>query len=222
VTKEVPKPTFYAWVVLFLIILMSICNQWQRYVIGYAYGFKHDKVGNTTDAHYEIKTAYDPEMKTYYGLLSGLAFSLSFATMGIFAGFLSDRLNRKALAAICCICWSTTTFLSGIIPSFWIFFLMRFLLGLFEAPFNPCAYSIISDYFHPQYRTTANSLFNGAIYLGGALSSLGILMIGEVGWRATYDIIGVCGMIAGVIGFIFILEPTRGKFTPVKPESELA
>jgi len=141
---------------------------------------------------------------TYYGILSGLAFAASYSICGIFAGILSDIVNRKMLMAFVCIMWSLCTLLSGIIESFSILFVMRFLLGFFESAFNPCAYGIIADYFHPESRTTANSIFNLGIYLGGALSSISVLMIGGWGWRTTYDIIAFIGIGSGIVGFIFI------------------
>jgi MFS family permease len=95
-------------------------------------------------------------------------------------------------------------------------FVFRFLLGIFESAFAPCAYGIISDYFHPQARGTANSLYNSSIYLGGALSSLAILMIEGTGWRNTFIIIGIIGMGSGVAGFLVIMEPPRGRFDEKK------
>jgi len=97
--------------------------------------------------------------------------------MGIFSGVVSDKVNRKVFAGIACVLWSITTLLSGLIDSFPLMFVFRFMLGFFESPFSPCAYSIISDYFHPSNRGMANSIYNGAIYLGGALSSLAVIMI---------------------------------------------
>jgi predicted MFS family arabinose efflux permease len=90
---------------------------------------------------------------------------------------------------------------------------------VFEAGYNPAAYGLISDYFHPNYRATVNSLYNGAIYLGGALSSLAIIMITAVGWRTTYVLIGVTGIVSGCLGLFFILEPKRGRFEAPKPKS---
>jgi MFS family permease len=142
---------------------------------------------------------------------------LSYAVCGIFAGVVSDAVNRKVFAGFACIAWSVTTLLTGIIDNFWMFFVFRCLLGVFESAYNPCAYGIISDYFHPQYRTTANSLYNGAIYLGGALSSLATIMIGSLGWRGTYDLIGIVGIGSGFLGLLFIMEPKRGGFDAPKP-----
>ena len=95
-------------------------------------------------------------------------------------------------------------------------FVFRFLLGAFESGFNPCAYGIIADYFHPQYRTTANAIFNGAIYLGGALASLSAVLIASIGWRITMAIMGFIGVGCGVLGFVIIKEPVRGRFDKKK------
>ena len=145
-------------------------------------------------------------------MLSGPAFSLSYSVMGIFGGAISDKVNRKWLACIMCICWSITTLLTGIIDGFAEMVLFRVLLGIFEAPFNPCAYGIISDYFHPSNRGLANAIFNLAIYFGGALSSMAILMITETGWRNTFNIIGSIGIFAGLLGLFIIAEPVRGTY----------
>lgn len=216
--KKVEKPTRYAWVVLVCIIGMAICNQWQRYAIGYAKGFKVDKEDTERLKNidkYQIGSAY-PDFATYYGVLSGPAFALSFSITGIFAGVISDNSNRKLMAGGACVLWSVTTLLTGVIDSFPLMFVFRFLLGIFEGVYNPCAYSIMADYFPPEYRGTANSLFNGAIYLGGALSSLAVIMISAIGWRWTYNVMGIAGAAAGVIGLLFIREPVRGRFDAPK------
>ena len=38
-----PSPTRYVWLVLGVLLFMSVCNQWQRYTIGYVQGYKIDK-----------------------------------------------------------------------------------------------------------------------------------------------------------------------------------
>jgi MFS family permease len=67
--------------------------------------------------------------------------------------------------------------MSGTILQFWSLFVFRFGLGIFESAFNPCAYSMIADMFHPKFRTTANSVFLSGIYFGGGLSSISIVLI---------------------------------------------
>lgn len=94
---------------------------------------------------------------------------------------------------------------------------MRFLLGIFEAFCNPCAYSIISDYFHPDSRGTANSIYTVGIYIGGALSSITLVIIKAFGWKVSYQVIGYFGIILAVVGLLIIREPQRYAFeTPGK------
>jgi sugar phosphate permease len=42
---------------------------------------------------------------------------------------------------------------------------------------------LITDYFPPEIRTTANSYYAGCIFVGASLSSLSALLIGQLGWR---------------------------------------
>lgn len=120
------------------------------------------------------------------------------------------------MLSVAAIAWSACTLLSGLIHNYWMLFFFRFCIGIFESVFNPCAYGIISDYFHPSSRTTANSIYNLGVYLGGALSSITIILITSLGWRLTYDVIGIGGMAIGIVTLIFVLEPKRGKFDPPK------
>lgn len=147
-----------------------------------------------------------------YGLLSGPAFALTFAVFGIFGGVISDKVNRKMLAGFFCIFWSLTTLLPGLSANIYVLFVSRFLLGFFEAPFNPCAYSMISDYFHPSNRGTANAYFNSAIYIGGALGSLSTNMLSALGWQLVYVIVAIIGIAFGVLGLFLVKEPVRGFF----------
>ena len=215
-----PKPSFYAWVVLLIITSIAMLNQWQRYVISYANGWKGD-VGSwkAGDPKYEISSEFDQWTKPYgYGILSGLAFTGTYATFGIVSGVISDMANRKLLMSVAAVLWSVCTLLSGLIHNFWLLYVFRFFLGIFESVFAPCAYGIIADYFHPEYRGTANSIYNLGIYFGGALSSIGILLISNIGWANTYILIGIIGIGTGVLGLLFIMEPKRGKFEKKKKE----
>jgi len=84
--------------------------------------------------------------------------------------------------------------------------------------FNPCSYLIIADYFHPDYRATANSLYNSGIYLGGALASLSTLIIANAGWRWAFAIIGIIGGGLGILSLVLLREPKRNAFGgPQKP-----
>ena len=99
------------------------------------------------------------------------------------------------------------TALTSISNGLGLLIVFRIALGIFESACNPPAYSLIADYFHPDNRAFANSIYSLGIYIGGALSSLTILFITGLGWRWTYGLVGIIGAGTGVLGFIFILEP---------------
>ena len=137
--------------------------------------------------------------------------------MGIFGGLAADNLNRKWILCISCLLWSATSWFTGAIHSFAVLFLMRFLMGLFQAFYNPTAFSAISDLFAKGSRTTANSVFNLGIYFGGAMASLSGVLIVNVGWRLTYEISAYLGFAFGIIGIFLIPDMKRNRFDP-KPE----
>ena len=93
--------------------------------MGYANGYTAK-----ADEKYNINKEY-PELKTYYGVLAGLAFTSSFAVCGIFGGVIADKCNRALVIGCACILWSACTFLTGLIPSFYALFVFRFLTGVF-------------------------------------------------------------------------------------------
>lgn len=94
--------------------------------------------------------------------------------------------------------------------------LLRMGLGIFQAFCGPPAYSLITDYFPPEKRTTANAVYSLGIYIGFALTNFSILLLEAVGWRNTYFVIGIVGMVSGLLGFFVIMEPPRGRFDPKK------
>ena len=74
---------------------------------------------------------------------------------------------------------------------------------------NPAAFSLIRDYFPPEYRSTANSIFSSGIYVGQAVSSLSIILIDNYGWRENYMITGLYGAVVALLAALILREPSR-------------
>jgi MFS family permease len=134
------------------------------------------------------------------------------SVIGIFMGWVSDRVNRSMLLGVSCIMWSAMTAISAISTHFWLLVITRIFLGVFESAGNPAAYSLIADFFPPEKRASAGSIYTLGIYIGGALSSLTIVFITGVGWRWAYAVIGYIGMGAGILCLFFVQEPVRGTY----------
>ena len=100
------------------------------------------------------------------GLLSGTAFGIFYATLGVPIARLADRYSRKGVMAICLTIWSGMTALCGLATGFWSLLAYRVGVGVGEAGGSPPAHSMISDYFPPERRATALGIFSLGIPFG--------------------------------------------------------
>jgi len=98
----------------------------------------------------------------------------------------------------------------------------RMFLGFFEAFCSPPAYGLIADYFPKDMIASANSFYILGFYFGQALSSFSTIFIDWFGWKGTFAFIGSVGVLVGLAGILFIVEPPRGKQDNLKKSSFLA
>ena len=60
-------------------------------MLGYVFGYSHDGgPGRDQFNNYNDIIGSYPELYDWYGFISGLAFTASFATIGIFGGLIAD------------------------------------------------------------------------------------------------------------------------------------
>jgi len=149
------------------------------------------------------------------GMLSGTAFAIFYATLGIPIARFADRHSRVNIIAISLVVWSAATALTGKAHGFLQLFLARIGVGIGEAGCNPSAYSIISDYFPAKKRSTAQSIYSTGVYLG---QFLGFVVAGyvahEYGWRAAFYVVGLPGIAVALILKFSLREPPRGFSEP--------
>lgn len=129
---------------------------------------------------------------------------------GLPMGTVADKVNRVTLLGIGCVLWSSTTFISGQVDSFWVFVCARVLLGVFSASCQAPALSLIRDFFPPKRRSIVNSIYSSSTYFGACLSSLSVIFIKNYGWREDYAITGGIGIFLGVFLLFTVQEPERG------------
>jgi len=213
-----PEDIKFSWFVLLLLLLVQISNQWQRLLIGPAYYFKAD--GKEDDPKYNLSAAIPNFTDAKYGVLSGADFTLVYATLILFTGTLADNYSRRYLLSIAGVIWSFTSIGTAFSNTLPMISLNRMMLGVFEAFAPPAAYSLIPDYFPPEKRTTANAVLSLGIFVGAGLASVTTVMIGKLGWRDTYFIVGCVGIVFAVIAMVFVRDPVRGRFDPKKPAPE--
>ena len=89
--------------------------------------------------------------------------------------------------------------------------MMRVLHGSFNSATSPLSYSLVAEFVPPEKRGTANSILSAAIYIGIALSSLSVMLIKRIGWRATWMFTGGLGIMIGCLAMLLI--PNKGPFS---------
>lgn len=145
------------------------------------------------------------------GLLSGFAFAVLYSTLGIPIARYADRGNRVNIIATALFVWSFFTVLTGRATTFTQLLLARVGVGIGEAGCTPPAYSLISDYFEKQRRTSAISIYTMGIYGGVFVGfAVGALVAEEYGWRAAFYVVGIPGIILSLIVKLTLREPPRG------------
>ncbi len=157
---------------------------------------------------------------TQIGLLAGTAFTIFYVILGIPAGRLADRTNRKNMVAIAVALWSVMAALCGVAIGFWTLFLARLGVGIGEAGGSPPSVSLITNYFESHELSKAMGIFSVGAVLGPVLGFVaGGLLAEAYGWRWTFIILGLPGVLVGVIIFFTIKEPKRGQIATRETQS---
>lgn len=155
---------------------------------------------------------------TQLGMLSGVAFALFYATLGLPIARLADRYNRVRIIAISCAIWSGFTICCGMAGNFLQLAAARVGVGIGEAGGSPPSYSIIADYFPPQERGYAMSLYSLGIPLGITLgTAFGAVVANAYGWRVAFFAAGAPGVVLAVLLLTTVREPLRGGLDTLKP-----
>ena len=147
---------------------------------------------------------------TQLSLLSGLAFSMFYATMGIPIARLADRANRMNLVSIAIVVWSLMTALSGASVGFVSLFLARMGVGIGEAGSNPPTQSILADYYDERELPRAMGLYGTGAALGGVAGlAVGGMVSAAYGWRWAFVVAGLPGIVLGLLSYLTVREPAR-------------
>jgi predicted MFS family arabinose efflux permease len=145
------------------------------------------------------------------GLLGGVAFAVFYALLGVFFGWLADRMRRSLLITLALTVWSGFTAACGLAGSFTQLFLLRVGVGVGEAGCSPAAQSLISDYYSPKSRSTALAIYSMGIPLGSLFGALAGGWIAQTfGWRQAFMVVGLPGLALALVCLFALKEPKRG------------
>lgn len=144
------------------------------------------------------------------------AFAWAYVLAQVPGGALLDRFGTKRVYVGAIAFWSVCTALQGFVG--WLpglgavtaLFVMRFLVGLAEAPSFPGNARLVAAWFPSRERGTASAIFNSAQYFSlVAFAPLMGWLVHEFHWRAVFWVMGALGLVAALIFKIFIHGPDR-------------
>ena len=144
------------------------------------------------------------------GLLTGLAFALFYATLGVPIARVADngRSNRSRMIAVFVAVWSVMTALCGVAQNFWQLLLARIGVGVGEAGCTPTAHALIADSLPPEKRA------GGIAFFGGMAEALG--------WREAFWVVGIPGLLLAVFVWFFLKDPRLGRAAPADAPPRLS
>jgi predicted MFS family arabinose efflux permease len=156
---------------------------------------------------------------TQLGLLSGVAFAVFYTTLGLVIARWADLGNRRTIITLAVAIWSLMTMVCGVAANFVQLFFARVGVGIGEAGgFAPVS-SLIADYFPPEKRARAVSIFLLGTIAGGLLGfGIGGYLAEHYGWRVAFLVVGLPGVLLAVVIRLAIKEPRRDTRLPAWSE----
>lgn len=194
--RERPASSFYRSYVLFILVVVYTFNFIDRQIVGIL----------AVPIKAELALS-----DTQLSLMGGLAFALFYTFLGIPIAMLADRYSRTWIMTAALSIWSAMTAACGFAHNFLQLFLARLGVGVGEAGGVAPAYSLISDYFPPEQRARALSIYSFGIPIGSALGILlGGVLTSYLGWRTAFIIVGLAGLAIAPVFRLTMREPKRG------------
>ncbi len=145
------------------------------------------------------------------GVLTGPAFAVIYATLGIPLAVLADRSNRRNIIAASLAMFSFMTVLCGYAGSYIQLLFARFGTGIGEAGTGPSINSVIADLYPPQKRASAISFYTAGLNIGLLIGFFGGGWVAQTyGWREGFLAAGVPGLLLAVLLMATVREPRRG------------
>src|SRR3954471_12315272 len=136
------------------------------------------------------------------------AFFASYALFQLPVGHLVDRFGARIVFAVAGFWWSLFTAATALAGSVASLLGFRFALGVGEAGGYPASAKAVSEWFPVRERAFATSIYDSGARAGTALAlPVVTALIAWLGWRASFAITGVLGLIWVVAWWLFYRSP---------------
>ena len=161
---------------------------------------------------------------TKMSFLQGIAFVVTYVAMSIPIGRMVDKFNRVMIMIGGVLVWSAATISCGLSRTYAQLMVARMGVGVGEAALTPAAWSILSDYFHPDKRLMPISVYLMGPYVGAGVAMIAgaqvldwtrevdqivLPLVGALApWQFTFIAVGLPGVIITAL-LLTIKEPIR-------------
>lgn len=184
------------WTVLAFLVTLSIITYLDRVSISVAGVRMQDELGIA------------PE---HWGWVLGV-FSIAYGLFEIPTGAWGDRFGQRRVLTRIVVWWSAFTMLTGLVSSFGLLLLTRFLFGVGEAGAYPNMAGAIGRWFSSNERARAQGAIWAASRVGGALSPLIVVpMMASMGWRSAFYAFGCVGVVWALLWSAWYRDPPSGE-----------
>lgn len=146
---------------------------------------------------------------TQLGFVTGIAFAIFYATLGVPIARWADRGNRATIASLAIGVWGLTVMACLFVTNYVQLVFARMLAAVGESGCKPPTYSLVGDYFPKSAeRTRAMSIY----WLAGPLAWLISFIVGGrlnelYGWRMTFFLMGIPGLLLMVLVRLTLRDP---------------
>ncbi len=188
--NEFLVPKSHAYYVFFLLFLLYLFDQADRYVI----------------------TSLFPYLKAEWTLSDtqcGLLISAVYWSLLLFAfptSLLIDRWSRKHTIGIMAVVWSLAAAASAFTRNFAQLFATRTAIGIGEAGYAPGGTAMISALFPEKKRSLFLGIWMASVPIGAAVGvMLGGLIAVHFGWRHAFGVLAFPGLLVGLL-FFFVKD----------------
>jgi ACS family D-galactonate transporter-like MFS transporter len=142
------------------------------------------------------------------------AFGWTYTALQVPGGWLADRVHPKVLYPLSILVWSIATLSLGFVAGLASLFILRLLVGTFEAPAYIMNNRIVTTWFPERERASTIGIYTSAQYVGlGFLTPLLVWMEAGYGWRSVFVFTGVLGLAVAAIWALVYRDPDRFRGT---------
>ncbi|MBO0997361.1 MFS transporter [Bacillus sp. SD075] len=168
------------WVVLILLFFGAVINFADKSIVGLA----------AVPIMKEFDLTY-----AEWGLV-GSSYYWLYPVTGIFGAAWADRLGAKKVLGFIMLTWTVLQFGVLAITALPLLILYRILLGAFEGPYSPIAYSHADKWFPPKLKGFANSVVVGGGTVGAMIvAPVLVSLITIFGWKVAFAALGAASLV---------------------------